>query len=411
MGGNNLHLALFQQGANILTLSKGEDEAKESLDYSRFMHAQLPDFLRLPIGKDQESLITFPSMYSKLRALPTTESGGVGFGGATRVVFDEFEYHKYAKENYAEIYPAVERGGQLIILSTADRFKVDTKFKELYIAAKSGDNNFYPIFFPYDVIPERNQEWYDNIDMAEGDKECRFPRTEQDALATSKSRRFLDQDALASMKRDAPPPIPHELARKYGECVRIVQLPVIGRGYCILTDPSDGKEDPHAIFVMDRQTGMQVAGSHGKTTADVCAQIHDELVRLYNNAFNSYELNARCGGLFDAKIRALNTPNVAPFVKADGKLDYKKKGWWTGGTLKHNLVWQLEEAIRLYQIRVTDTRFLDELERFIIPEGEDPRAPSGGHDDCIVATGGCWQIAKYMPMSDFKITSTRYEKW
>src|SRR3990167_2929328 len=80
MGGDNLHLASFTEGANIFGLSKGEDEAGETLDYSRFIHDQLPSFLRLTFGKNQSSLLTFPAMESRIRALPSTEDAGVGFG-------------------------------------------------------------------------------------------------------------------------------------------------------------------------------------------------------------------------------------------------------------------------------------------------------------------------------------------
>ena len=72
MQADNLHMSLFREGANILTLSKGQDEAAEELDYARFIHSQLPDFLRVTKGKDQSSLITFPATHSRMRALPST---------------------------------------------------------------------------------------------------------------------------------------------------------------------------------------------------------------------------------------------------------------------------------------------------------------------------------------------------
>ena len=127
MGGDNLHLASFNEGANIFGLSKGEEEAGETLDYSRFIHDQLPAFLRLNFGKNQSSLLTFPAMESRIRALPSTEDAGVGFGGATRVWMDEFEYHRFDRKNFSEILPPILEGGQLVIGSTADKLKIDTR--------------------------------------------------------------------------------------------------------------------------------------------------------------------------------------------------------------------------------------------------------------------------------------------
>lgn len=410
LAGDNLHLALFQEGANILTLSKGEEEATESLDYSRFIHSQLPGYLRLPLGKDQASLLTFPNMHSKLRALPSTEDSGVGFGGATRVVLDEFEYHRYARKNYSEIYPIIERGGQLVVLSTTDRFNIDSGFKELYIAAKAGDNNFYPIFYPYDVLPERSQQWYDNLDLTLADKECRYPRTEAEALETTKTHAFFDKTALEDMKADllSFPPLRHELSDKYRNLVRIYRLPVVGKKYCLFTDPSDGKEDPHAIMVIDAVTGEQVAESHGKIPAEEVAQIHDDLVRLYNNAFNSYEINATAGGHFDSKIQALKTPNQCHRLKTDGKLDYKQYGWWTGSAIKDKAVRKLEEAIRFRQIILHSKECLDEFIQFMRPEGEAPQKPRGGHDDYVDACGRVLLLREYMVTGGMTIVSFKY---
>lgn len=410
MGGANLHLALFHEGANILTLSKGEDEATESLDYSRFMRSQLPDFLRSSFGKDQASLLTFPAAHSKIRALPSTEDAGVGFGGATRVVMDEFEYHRYDEQNFAEIYPAVERGGQLVVLSTADKAKIGTKFKELYLGAKAGDNRFFKIFFPRDVLPERTQEWYDSLDLPNWQKECRFPLTEQEALDTLKTRAFFDPIIIESLYADCNIRlIEHDLADKYRGLVKIYRLPEVGRKYCGFTDPSDGKDDPHASIIIDGVTGEQMAESHGKVPADQCAQIHDDLVRLYNNAFNSYEINATAGGQFAEKIKNLETPNQCSRVTPDGKLDNKKQGWWTGKALKGKMVWGLEEAIRLRQFIPHSKELLDELSQFMQPEGEEPQAPRGGHDDYVLACGGVFQIRKYMVTSEMKITSVKYQ--
>jgi len=396
LGGDNLHLASFLEGANILTLSKGELEAGESLDYSRFIHSQLPPFLRLPLGKNQESLITFPDMHSKLRALPSTEDAGVGFGGATRVVLDEFEYHKYAKQNYSEILPPILAGGQLVIQSTADKLKTNTLFKELYIAAKHGDNNFYPIFFPYDVLPERTEEWYDAIDLPASQKECRFPRNEREALETLKSRAFFDPIATQAMYGDVVTPLEHELSDKYRGLVRIYRLPSVGRQYCLFSDPSDGKEDPHASIVIDARTGEEVAESHGKIPADQAAQIHDELARFYK-AFNSYEVNAMAGGHFDAKIRELETPNQCHRLKTNGELDESQLGWYTGKAIKNKALWGLEEAVRLRQIIPHSKESIYEMEQFMQPEGEDPQAPQGGHDDYVDAWGRAWMLRKYIP--------------
>lgn len=409
--GSNLHLASFWPGANILTLSKGENEAGEELDYARFMHSQLPEFLRLKVGKDQSSLITYPAMHSRMRALPATEDAGVGFGGATRVVLDEWEYHPYAEQNFAEIMPMLSAGGQLIIMSTADKLKTNTKFKEMYRQARAGENNFYPIFLPYDVVPYRTEEWYEaqRKDYAQWEIECKLPRNEQEALETLKTRRFFDSVVLETMYVDCLNPVEHELSEKYRGLVKIYRLPVVGKRYCVFTDPSYGRDDPHATIVMEAITGEQVAESHGKASADQCALIHDELVRLYGNAFNCFELNAEVGNVMRDKLSELKTPNQAPMIKPDGTTNKDKVGWWTSKTLKDKMLWGLEEAVRLRQIIPHNRAILDEFAQFMLPEGEAPQAPRGAHDDYIMAWAGVWQIRKYIRTGNMRVTSWKYQ--
>lgn len=408
MAGRNLWRAMFQSGANVFTLSKGEDEAAESLDYSKFIHDNLPPFLQLPYGKKQESVITFPTMNSKIKALPSTRDAGVGFGGATLAVLDEFEYHDYAKENYSEVKPMIDAGGQLIILSTADKLRVGTKFKELYNRARAGESNFYKIFLPYDLLTYRTAEWYGQLklDYRDWEIECKFPRTEDEALSTLATRALWDETILAGIYQYLEPADVD--MNTYGGIVSVYKPVVVGAKYCMFTDPSDGKTDPFHTVVMERQTGEGVCEAHGKVPADMCAQIHDGLARYYNNAYNSHELTGTSGGKFDETLKNLETPNRAFFVKTDGTLDYKKHGWWTGPQLKKKMVWGLEEAVRKREIITHSKDTITEFKGMIIPEGKEPQATPGMHDDRFMAWAGAWQIAKYIPMGKSKAFSAPY---
>ena len=405
LAGDNLHLAQYLEGANILTLSKGEREAAESLGYSKFIHSMLPDFLRVPFGKEQESLLSFPAMHSKIVALPTTKDAGVGFGGATRVVLDEFEYHEYDKRNYSELLPAILRGGQLIIQSTADALKMDSLFKELYTAARHGDNNFYPMFFPYDVVPGQDEKWRETLPQT-GLKPymiaCRFPRNEQEALKVENVILYFNEEALNELKNQSIGPIKHELSDKY-RTVKIYKPAIVGNKYCGFCDPSDGREDPHASIFIDAISKELVAESHGKIRAEIVAEIFDALVRYYNNAFNSNEVNATAGGTVDTKLQDLETPNRCSRILATGKLDEKQKGWYTTEPLRRKVLERLDEFIRFRQIRIYNSDIIEELENFIQVEGDKPQAREGAHDDYVMAFAGVLETLKYMRLAPFEI--------
>ena len=67
----------------------------------------------------------------------------------------------------------------------------------------------------------------------------------------------------------------------------------------------------------------------------------------------------------------------------------------------------LEENIRTRQEQIYSSEAISEFTDYLIPEGEEPRAPSGGHDDFIAAGGGVILIDKYMPVG-IKVASWKY---
>ena len=69
-------LARFHEGAVILMLSKGQDEAKALLGKVRFILVNLPDTWQVKFGADSKSEIEIPEMNSKIVALPATEDAG-----------------------------------------------------------------------------------------------------------------------------------------------------------------------------------------------------------------------------------------------------------------------------------------------------------------------------------------------
>ena len=407
----SLWLAKFRQNAKVLMLSQGEEEAFDLVARCRFIDNNLPDYLRGKRDPDQRGFLGFPATNSEIRALPSTDKAGRSTD-ATLVVCDEWEFHEYAEENFAALKPTIDAGGKFIALSTGDPTRLDTYFKKKYNESKSGFSQFQRMFVGALERPGRDMAWLEGAikDLSSIQRQGEYPLTEDDMLTVLKTRRVFDQDRLLEMRAQAVKPIKHELSDKYRDIVKIFRPCVVGNKYYMFTDPSDGKEDPFASTVFDFQTGFQMASARGKIPADRCAVIHDELAREYR-AFNSYELNARAGGIFSEKLKALETPNQCPFIDNNWILSDKgKQGWWTDKNKKDKIIWGLEEAVRLNQIQLNDTDFIDELINIIQPEGEEPMAPSGGHDDCMIACGAAWQIRKYVPIGAGTVKSYAYRR-
>ncbi len=404
--------AKFHEHAKVLMMSQGEMEAYDLIAKCVFIDSKLPEEMQSNRNPDSASCIGFPELSSEIRALPSTEKAGRSTD-ASLVICDEWEYHPYAEQSFAAIKPAIDAGGQFIGVSTVDRARLNTFFKTIYRGSMSNSNNFKRLFMGWFERPGRTQEWFESTsrDYPEWRRKGEYPSTEEEALSVEKIRQYFDSDAMAQMPKLEP--IPCELSDKYKGIVKIYKLPVVGNKYCLFTDPSDGKEDPHATVVRDHRTGEWVAVSNGKTSADECARIHDDLVRFYNNAWNSFEQNSRAGGMFESKIKELAPPNQCPRVEANKTLNTKGViGWWTGKTLRNEMLLNMEENIRLRLDIIYSREVIQELKNFVTPEGGEPQAAPGAHDDFVIAGGGVIQIDKYMPLSAGQVRSSRIrERW
>lgn len=414
------HTANFQEASKILHLSKNGRTAEIALGYAKFIHSQLPDHLREEVGHTQESLVDFPKMQSEINALPSTTDAAVGFGGATWAFFDEYDFHDYEKaaQNYAETKPTIDRGGRMTLGSAPNKFNQDTKFKEIWYAAREGGkwvrsesgklwihdrvgpNGFFPIFIPYDVLPYRDKDWYEQqkIEYDQWDLEGRYPKTEEEALSAPKLSQRFDVEALNDMEGDCGPPVKEE----YNGIVKIYKPSVAGKKYCFAIDPSEGMDDPSCGIIMD-DTFEQVAEFHGKIPIDEQARIVFDLWNRYNRAFIAPEANA-AGVLLVEKLKAMGV-NTFYYTNKD------RAGWWTSSYLRPIMITDLAENIRLRQLKVRNIEIIKELRNFIRtkkkPEGE---ARGGTHDDRVMTIAILLQIRKKMPSGTVRIRSFQYSE-
>ena len=394
-----LHRAIFYEGANVLILSKGEDVAGEVLSYCKFIHSKLPDFLKTQMGRDQQSLITFPALGSRIRALASTETSGIGYGGASLLILDENDFHKYAEQDFSEMKPMIDAGGnrQLVILSAVNKKDDRTKFKQLCRSAMAGESQFHFHFIPYDVMEYRDEKWYNAQfdDFEPWEVEARYPKTVQEALAPSKVSCYFDVDILTELKGDCINPTE---TRRNG-MIKIFKPSVAGRKYCMVCDPSEGG-DPFASGVMDWQSCELVATAHGKVRGDELAKVNFELYEEYNKAFIAVERNAGGVNLID-KLKAMG---VSKWYMKDPEKHPERLGWYTGSDNRGPTLdlWR-EEGIYKRQARIYDKNAVDEHFSFIQEPGKEPRAQKGTHDDYVMMLSILWAIRKGMPHGDYGV--------
>ena len=417
VAGYALWKAMFRKGANIIIISKDEGAATEVLDYCRFIYNNLPDWLKSVQDKDRMSLISFPELGSKIRALSATSASGIGYGSASLVILDENDFHPYAEENYVEIKPMIDAGGdrQLVILSAPNRVKLNSNFKDLWRSARKDENNFYPILFPFGVVPYHTDEWYAQMqrEYTPRDLETRYFKTEKEALSVTVAGKFFDMDALGVIAaRGVDKPLENPDFDTRNGLIRIFKEPVGGEQYFAYADPSMGKEDPSHIVIANAYTLEECANYHAMKPGGEVAAIFDSLVRWYNNARNSYEDNAMAGQAFREVVERLNTPMQETRRQPDGKLvSDNKKGYYMTHPLKREMLGKLANLIYGRKPIIHDMATIDELHIMIWEDGDDvPAVPSRMHDDRIMAWAGIGWLYKYRPIGDgFKITSSKYK--
>ncbi len=268
-----LWYALFKHGAVVILFSKGQPEAVELLGKAKRIFNHLPDFLRLKTDKFSDSEVTFPSMESSIQALASTENAGIGYS-ASIIVCDEWEQHPYAVANFMQAKPCIDSsGGQFIGVFTRDKRKKDPLATRTFIDAMAGKTDFFALFDPYDVVPGRDETWYEQKvkELSPDDLEGltpelymqqNYPRSISEALRVPSSISAFNYDVLDQMAEETRNPLRNvEGAEDMDSNIVHIWKPYhIGGRYIASTDASHGVgQDFSVTVVMDIRTGEVVA--------------------------------------------------------------------------------------------------------------------------------------------------------
>ena len=243
----------YKTGSNVIMISKGESEAKELLRKARFIYSQLPKYLQLEVDREGAEQISFKTTHSRIHTLPSTEYAGVG-ETASLVIWDENEFHPNDKENWAHLKPTIDAGAKGVVVSTADPTKINSHFKTLWREARNGNNNFYPIFIPWNAVPGRNQDWLERVKRdyyLEWQFRADYPDTEEEALSPLLGRGFFDGPTLKKLQDEAIKP---EEVRQ--GCIYIYHRPKVGTQYIAGVDMAEGRGGDYSVLWIEGKEGL-----------------------------------------------------------------------------------------------------------------------------------------------------------
>lgn len=292
--GYALWLMLFRAIATVLLFSKRDDEARYLLGDERLrgMYARLPDWMKAKnIITDNEHLLEL-SNGSTARAFPT--SAGDSYT-ATFALVDEADLVPDLGTMLRSVKPTIADGGQMVLLSRADKRQPNSLFKRTYKAAKLGLNEWVSVFLPWHVRPGRDVAWYaamvkDTQQNTGGldDVYEQYPATDEEALAPAQLDKRIPQTWLRRcyeeerpIPADALPPDTPDIPD-----LKVFRPPVPGERYVVGMDCAEGlpTSDDSATDVVEVTRGEQVAKFAGKYTPEAHAAMSAKLAHWYNDA-------------------------------------------------------------------------------------------------------------------------------
>lgn len=210
----------------------------------------------------------------------------------------------------------------------------------------------------------------------------------------SSAETVFEQAAVQQHRARAKAPLWVEMDGK----LRVWERPIAGRPYVIFVDTSEGRpnSDWQATAVLDPEKMKYVATLRMKCEwADLAKAVFD-LATEYNEALLMVERNSGGTTLLYILDSQMNYPNLY-YHDESGFTKQMMLGWRTDKETKPIMVETFKEAFEAGALEINDLDALYEMGQYrFLPQmkarSQDRyQAPSGGHDDLVIAHMGAFQ--------------------
>ena len=353
------------------------------------IHKNLPAWLKISdISIDNRNSFEL-SNGSQVKASST--SGDAGRSEAlSLLVIDEAAFVEGIDELWAGLYPTLSTGGRCIALSTPNG--VGNWFHKTYTEAEENKNDFHTIRLPWNVHPERNQNWFEketrNMSRREiaQELECNF-NASGDTVVHGDDLKLILEATMEPTHRTG-------FDRNYW----IWKEPEPQNEYILVADVARGDGSDFSVgHVFDIQTMEQVAEYQGKITPDMFAPQLYSMASEYNNALLIIENNSLGIGVL-SRLQDLDYKNLYYSVKSTheyvDEVSAQALGGVAGFTMSMKtrplVIAKFEEFIRNKLITINSVRLANEIKTFVWHNGR-PQAMRSYNDDLVIAACiGCW---------------------
>ena len=374
-------MALFQKDKTILIIATKLSVAQNFIKKVKVMIRSVPKWLVLPtIVSNNKQLIEF-SHGSSIKAIPTSDDAGRS-EALSLLIIDEAAFVRNFDELWTGLYPTISTGGRAILLSTPNG--VGGQYHEIYVNAEAGLSEFKAIKLPWNVHPERDDEWFEKETRNFSER-----KVAQEYLCdfASSGETFLSSPDLTYLYENVRSPIDRA---GYDMNVWIWKQALTDHKYILSADVSRGDSKDYSTFhIIDVTEGEVVAEYKGKIPPDQFIKLIFEFGIRYSKALVCPENNSY-GYATILKLKELQYPALyyrrRKAVYVGGYVppgDSDIAGFTTSGKTRNLILTKLEEVLRNKQLKIYSSRFHDEMKTFIW-KGNKAQAMKGNYNDDLV---------------------------
>lgn len=385
--------ALFHSDFSIIILSRREDDAKAALAMAKLAYDQLPLAVksRLPQRVDNSaSRMTFDNG-SVIESHPAANNPARG-RTASLMILDEWAFMPNPDDAWASVEPATDIGGRIIALSTANGW--GNTFHGMWVGAVKDDNNFKPVFFPWNAVPERDDAWYESKkrQMLPWQLAQEYPSTPEEAFIQSGNPVF-DLDLLNGITPEEPlvgvlagnDPRRREFQPSPTGPLSVWESPKRGATYAMGVDVAQGLAhgDYSSLHVVNVETGLVAATWHGHLDPDLFGLEVAAVGWWFNAALAGIEINNH--GLTTAKaVQRIGYPNIYYRKRLGSRRETlsEELGWMTTRTTKPFIIDGLNAALR-GELTVLCEATRQELLTYV--RAADGSTSGSPHDDRVIS--------------------------
>ena len=385
-----LWLMIFYRNKNVLVIATKFQTASNLVKKVKAMMKSLPDWMRLSkISIDNRTSFELDNG-SQIKASSTSDDAGRS-EALSLLVVDEAAHIENMSALWSGLYPTISTGGCVIALSTPKG--VGNWFHKVCAEAELGVNDFYMTTLPWDVHPERDQEWFEqetkNMSKREIAQEylCNFNASGETVIHSD------DIEYLDSITEE--PKYRSGFDRNYW----IWEEFKPEKNYVISADVARGDGRDYSSFqIIDVDNLEIVAEYQGKPSTDLFAKFLFDVGKEYGNSLLVVE-NNNIGYTVLEKLIGFEYTNLYFSIKGSGDYiePYRAEtvsnsvpGFSTSAKSRPLIIAKLEEFIRNKLITIRSKRTVNEMRTFIWNNGR-PEAMRSCNDDLIMALAiACW---------------------